>query len=161
MQTNLRPFTVSNDHVESNFYSRTTEDKQSEASFTTAKDTKKTVEELREEWKKLWKERFDDKQKAEGVAVADYSKLFVERGTIVHATRDFKVLNFKEILDKNQVNNPDRFVEPPPEVGGWGKFIKTDITSQRSRRARRAESYVAPKKEVQQSKKGGRGWLHK
>jgi hypothetical protein len=39
-------------------------------------------------------ERFDDKTKAEGVSVANYSSLKVERGTVIHATRDFKPLNF-------------------------------------------------------------------
>jgi hypothetical protein len=36
----------------------------------------------------LWKERFDDKVRAEGVANRDYSSLFVEKGTVIFATRN-------------------------------------------------------------------------
>ena len=121
---------------------------------------KELVEELKVQWKKLWHERVDDKVRAEGIAVEDYVKLFVEKGTIIHATRDFKALNFKEILEQNQVANAEQFVPPNPQVGGWTKFIRTSITIQRSQRNRRAQLYVEPKKEKQQPKKGGRGWLH-
>ena len=121
---------------------------------------KEMVEELKTSWKQLWQERLDDKVRAEGVATNDYAKLFVEKGTIIHATRDFKALNFKEILEQNQIVNADRFIPPNPQVGGWTKFIKTNITSQRQRRNTRASLYREDKKEKQQPKKGGRGWLH-
>jgi hypothetical protein len=122
---------------------------------------KEAVEELKTEWKKLWKERFDDRVRAEGIAVADYSSLFVDQGTIIHATRDFKVLNFKEILERHQIENAERYVQPDPQVGGWNKFIKKEIINQKPKRIKRAESYRPEKKEIQQPKKGGRGWLHK
>ncbi len=122
-----------------------------------AAEQRKFVDELRGEWKRLWQERFDDKEKAEGVAVDVYPKLFVDQGTVVHATRDFKALNFKEILEKHEVD--PRNIQPHPEVGGWHKFAKTQINGNKPRR--RSESYEAPKKDVrQQPKKGGRGWLH-
>jgi hypothetical protein len=121
---------------------------------------KELVEELKVQWKKLWQERVDDKVRAEGIAIEDYVKLFVEKGTIIHATRNFKALKFKEILEQNQVANAEQFVPPSPLVGGWTKFIRTSITIQRSQRNRRAQLYVEPKKEKQQPKKGGRGWLH-
>ena len=85
---------------------------------------KKLVEELKGEWKLMWSERFNDKVKAEGVSVANYSSLSVEQGTVIHATRDFKALNFKEILEQHKVEQPERFIQPNPEVGGWNKFIK-------------------------------------
>jgi hypothetical protein len=122
---------------------------------------KEAVEQLKTEWKKLWQERFDDRLRAEGVAISDYSSLFVNQGTIIHATRDFKALNFKEILERHNVENPDRFVQPSPQVGGWNKFIKTEISKTKAERHKRAESYRQEKKETQQPKKGGRGWLHK
>jgi hypothetical protein len=122
---------------------------------------KELVEELKVQWKKLWSERVDDKVRAEGIAIEDYVKLFVERGTIINATRDFKTLNFKEILEQNQVANAERFISPNPLVGGWTKFIRTSIAIQRSLRNRRSQLYVEPKKEKQQPKKSGRGWLHK
>jgi len=122
--------------------------------------TKEMVEELKTIWKKLWQERVDDKIRAEGIATADYSTLFVEKGTIIHATRDYKSLNFKEILEQHQIANADRFIPPSPQVGGWTKFIRTSITNQRLRKKRRIELYCAEKKKRQQLKKGGRGWLH-
>jgi hypothetical protein len=121
---------------------------------------KETVEELKIQWKNLWQERVDDKVRAEGIAVDDYSKLFVERGTIIHATRNFKALSFREILEQYQIANVDRFIPPSPHVGGWTKFIKTSITNQRKRKNTRASLYCEEKKEKQQPKKGGRGWLH-
>ena len=63
---------------------------------------KEVVEELKVQWKRLWLERVDDKVRAEGIAVQDYSSLFVDKGTVIHATRDFKALNFKEILEQHQ-----------------------------------------------------------
>ncbi|MBN1245168.1 hypothetical protein JXA31_06205 [Candidatus Bathyarchaeota archaeon] len=121
---------------------------------------KETVDELRVQWKKLWQERVDDKVRAEGIATANYCDLFIEKGTIIHATRNFKALNFKEILEQHQIENADRFIPPAPQIGGWNKFIKVNITNQQPRRKRRAEFYHAEKKEKQQPKKGGRGWLH-
>jgi len=121
---------------------------------------KELVEELKVYWKKLWQERVDDKVRAEGIATDEYVKLFVEKGTIIHATRDYKALNFREILEQNQVANADRFIPPSPQVGGWTKFVKANITSQRQRRNTRASLYREDKKEKQQLKKGGRGWLH-
>ena len=122
---------------------------------------KEMVEEIRVQWRRLWHERFDDKVRAEGISSDDYVRLFVEKGTIIHATRKFKVLNFKEILEQNQVQNADRFVPPSPHIGGWSKFIKTSIYINQPQRHRRALLHVEPEKEKQQAKKGGRGWLHK
>ena len=122
---------------------------------------KELVEELKVEWKRLWLERMDDKVRAEGIAIKDYSQLFVDKGTVIHATRAFKALNFKEILEQHQIANTDQYIPPKPEIGGWSKFVKTQITGQNHLRRKRAEFYEAPKKEKQQPKKGGRGWLHK
>lgn len=121
---------------------------------------KELVKDLKTQWKKLWQERLDDKLKAEGIATTDYSKLFVEQGTIIHATKDFKALNFKEILEQHEITNAERFIQPNPNVGGWGKFIRTELGGQKPQRAKRAEAYRQEKKETQQPKKGGRGWLH-
>jgi hypothetical protein len=121
---------------------------------------KEMIEQLRLQWRKLWQERLDDKVRAEGMATADYCDLFVDQGTVIHATRDFKALNFKEILDQHQVINADRYIPSSPQVGGWNKFIKNNITNQ-PRRRRRADLYREEQREKQQPKKGGRGWLHK
>ncbi len=124
----------------------------------TSESQKELVEKLKTEWKKLWQERVDDKVRAEGIAISDYSPLFVEQGTIIHATRDYKALNFKEILQKHEVENAERFIQPDPNVGGWNKFIKTKVTNKTPARNKRAEAYRSEKKETPQSKK--RGWLH-
>jgi hypothetical protein len=121
---------------------------------------KKLVAEVKAQWKLLWNERFDDKVKAEGVSVGNYDRLRVERGAIIHATRDFKALNFREILEQNKVENPELFVQPSVYVGGWNKFVKTQITNSRPQKGKRAATYVPEKREAQQPKKCGRGWLH-
>ena len=122
---------------------------------------KEMVETLRIQWKKLWQERANDKMRAEGMATADYCDLFVERGTIIHATRNFKPLNFREILEQYQVDNMDKHIPPNPQIGGWNKFIKINVTNQRSRRKSLAELYCDENKDKKkQPKQGGRGWLH-
>jgi len=122
---------------------------------------KECVDEIRIEWKRLWRERVDDKVRAEGIAIDDYSTLFIDKGTIIHATRDFKALNLKEILDQHEVNNPERYIPPDPHVGGWTKFVKDNIPQKRRvDHKRSAEFYCVEKKEKQQLKKNGRGWLH-
>lgn len=125
-------------------------------------DTRVLVEQLKIEWKRMWRERVDDHFRAEGIAIKDYSKLFVDRGTIIHATRDFRALSFKEILELHKIAPADRFLPPNPSVGGWGKFIRTAITCSSPRRGVRAAAYRAEQsaRVKQHLKKGGRGWLH-
>ncbi len=119
---------------------------------------KELVDELKVEWKKLWRERLDDKVRAEGVAISDYSSLFVDKGTIIHATRDFKALNFKEILEQHEIVDIERYVPPDRFVGGWTKFVKSNIVKPKAERKR--SNNFEDKKVKQQPKKGGRGWLH-
>lgn len=123
------------------------------------KARKELVESLKAQWKLLWSERFNDKVRAEDVSVNDYVSLSVDRGTIIHATRDFKALNFREILEQHMIGDIDRFVQPDANVGGWNKFVKTKITNCQ-RKSRRTLPVVPNKGAVQQPKKGGRGWLH-
>ncbi|MEM2779695.1 MAG: hypothetical protein QW791_02320 [Candidatus Bathyarchaeia archaeon] len=119
------------------------------------------VEELKKEWRILWRERIDDKVRAEAIANRDYSLLFVERGTVIFATKRFKLLSFKEILQMHGILDAERFVPPNPAVGGWGKFIRTVIANQQCpKRKKRAQQYMEGEKGRQQLKKGGRGWLH-
>ncbi len=125
---------------------------------------KRLIEELKSQWKLLWSERFDDRVRAEGVSVNDYAILDIEKGTIIHATKDFKILSLKQILEKYKVKNPDRYIQPDVHVGGWNKFIKTEINT-KAKRGSRAASYIADREHEkkstgQQPKKGGRGWLH-
>ena len=131
---------------------------------TRAEAQKALILELKAQWKLLWSERYDDRVRAEGVSVNDYAILDIEKGTIIHATKDFKILTLKQILEKYLVENPERHIAPDVNVGGWNKFIKNEITG-KPKRGSRAAAYVANKAPAkksanQQPKKGGRGWLH-
>lgn len=125
-------------------------------------DFRELVNELKIEWKRLWRERIDDKIRAEGIANRDYSKLFVERGLVIVATKDYKPLNFREILQKHiPPDIRDRAIPPHPAVGGWRKFIRNYICKpQEFTRRGRPIPKEAKNNGKQQLKKGGRGWLH-
>jgi hypothetical protein len=125
-----------------------------------AKAQKELVEELKGQWKLLWSERVNDDVRAEGISVANYESLRVERGTINQATRDFNPLNFKEILESHMVENPERYIQPDRREGGWGKFVKTEITKNQGQKSKRAQEYAPKKPKGKQPKKSGRGWLH-
>ena len=125
----------------------------------TKQGLKEFVDELRVQWRLLWRNRIDDKVRAEGIASEDYSKLFVERGTVIVATRDYKAPDFVEILEKHLSSDVDRVVPPGPGVGGWGKFMRGVLRKQRGLTRRLAPSEPVRKRD-RQLKKGGRGWLH-
>jgi hypothetical protein len=94
--------------------------------------------------------------RAEGVAVQDYHQLFVDKGTVIHATRDCQTLSFKEILKKHAIS--ERYFPPDPHAGGWTKFAKTHITNNLKKPP---QSKATVERNVkQQLKKSGRGWLH-
>jgi hypothetical protein len=115
---------------------------------------------LKQEWGLMWRERYDDRVRAEGVVVRSYPLLFVDRGIVIFASRDAKTPVFREILEfwasRGLVYSPD------PSVGGWGKFIRTEL---KATAHSRAKSYVKAqsgcRKVKQHLKSGGRGWLHK
>jgi hypothetical protein len=117
---------------------------------------KEFVDELKVEWKKLWRERLDDKVRAEGIAINNYDSLFVDKGTIIHATRDFKALNFKDILEQHAVQNPERYILPNKQVGGWGKFARDNL---RKEPMTKTTPVNKRGKKIQQ-KHSGRGWLN-
>ena len=120
---------------------------------------KEFVDDLRTEWKCLWQEKIDDKVRAEGIAKHDYSKLVVEQGTVIRATRDYKPIEFYDIVEDYLGLDAGKAAVPNKTVGGWGKFIKTNIQKPNSR----AKAYTPPPKKTpkgQQQKKGGRGWKH-
>jgi hypothetical protein len=135
-----------------------------ESNESTFATQKKLVEALKTQWKLMWSECFDDKVMAEGVSANDYDILKVERGLIIHATREFKALNFKDIVHQRIIENPERYLQPDVHTGGWNKFIKTEITATRSHHDKKNAAYTSEKspgkQAPQQPKKGGRGWLH-
>lgn len=126
-------------------------------------DSKRFVENLKKQWKQLWWERIDDKLRAEGIANKNFEALFVERGTVIMATRRYKPLEFKEILQIYSKIYGIPFYEPPsPFVGGWRKFGKK-ISKRFKPPSKRQQKYgqcIGGKGKKQQQKKGGRGWLH-
>jgi hypothetical protein len=122
-------------------------------------ELKEFVDELRTDWRHLWRNRLDDKVRAEWIAYQDYSKLFVERGTVIMATRDFKPLEFFDIVKVYLEFDAEKAVPPNSTVGGWGKFIRNKIRKQKNTTRRFSPPKPTPKK-GQQQKKGGRGWLH-
>ena len=121
------------------------------------KKRKEFIEELKRQWKLLWIERIDDKLKAEGIASKDFTMLFVERGTVIMATKDYKPLDFKQLLQQHDLVRDEGLV-PSPSVGGWGKFAREVYGKKLGSRRQRA--FVKPQCLGGQSKKGGRGWLH-
>jgi hypothetical protein len=124
------------------------------------KTQKELVETLKIQWRLLWTERFNDKVRAEGVSEKDYEILKVERGTVITATRDYKVLNFKEILENHLIEHPDRFIQPNVNMGGWNRFVKTHIDTHKPQRNNRPKREDPNKLIAVQSKKSRRGWLH-
>ena len=122
-------------------------------------ELKEVVDELRNDWKSLWRNRIDDKVRAEGIAQEDYSKLFIERGTVIMATRDFKPLEFFDIVQEYLEFDAEKAVPPNSTIGGWGKFIRKNIRKKKNTTRRVAPPKPTAKK-GQQRKKGGRGWLH-
>ena len=122
-------------------------------------EVKQFVDELRTEWKSLWQNRIDDKVRAEGIAKQDYSKLFVEQGTVIMATRDYKPIELFDILQDYFGCDAGKAGAPNSTVGGWGKFIRNNIRKQKNPTRRFAPPKPTPKK-GQQQKKCGRGWLH-
>ena len=125
-------------------------------------EMKDLIRVLKESWRMLWRDRIDDRVRAEGIADKEYSLLFVERGLVILATRDYKPLNFREIVQHYISSEDHNAISPSATVGGWGKFCR-DVLSKQKRYARRRRS--EPEKpslpEDRQLKKGGRGWIHR
>lgn len=132
-----------------------------------AVEWKSFVEELKRQWKLMWTERIDDKVRAEGIADKDFELLFVNRGTVIAATRCYRSLDFREILEAYEAPYDVKVKQEVPSVhvGGWRKFGRAVAASQTGSRRRRrawqaADGAAAGKPRAQPLKKGGRGWLH-
>lgn len=121
------------------------------------------VKELRKalkiDWAKLWKTKREDEIKAEAISVEDFDRLFVDRGEIIHATRDYRPLSFREILEKHVGPEDASRVDIDPNVGGWRKFAKRNFPAKRKMNKRER-----PRVKVdltQHQRKAGKGWLNK
>jgi len=123
---------------------------------------KALVDELRTTWKTLWREKIEDRIRAEGIAGKDYSSLFVNRGTVIIATRNFKPLDFVEILERHKPSEMPNAIPPSPSRGGWGKFARDILSKQKRSTTRKRDAPLEKGRfKNQQKKKGGRGWLHR
>ena len=120
-------------------------------------ERKAFIEELKRQWRLLWNERIDDKLKAEGIASQDFVLLFVDRGTVIMATRDYKQLDFRQLLQQHDLVHDEGLV-PSPSVGGWGRFAR-EVYGKKPGNTRE-RYFLKPECSCGQSKKGGRGWLH-
>ena len=126
---------------------------------------RETVGFLKKQWNKLWRERIDDEVRAEGIANQEFPELFVEQGSVIVATRDYRPPDFEEILEKNAPEVMKiQGLPPHPLQGGYGKFIREVICNQkryglgdRHRRVKQREKET----KSQPLKHGGRGWLHR
>jgi len=124
------------------------------------------VETVRARWRTMWRERIEDKERAEGVANQDFPTLFVERGTVIVASRDYRPPDFEEIVEQHRLEALPSGERPLSLAGGgYGKLIRDVIVKQprygltnRRRKLMRREPEQA--KKGHPLKKGGRGWLH-
>ena len=114
--------------------------------------------ELKAEWADLWRTKYDDEVRAEGVSSDEFERLFVDQGEVIVATRDFKSLSFSEILNKHLGSDLAGKISPDPSVGGWRKFVKDHIRKPKPTKRERPEIKVDL---TQQQRKQCRGWLNK
>ena len=125
---------------------------------------RETVGHLRKQWHKMWRERIDDEVRAEGIANQVFPELFVEQGSVIIATRDYRPPDFEEILEKNKPEEmKTRGLPPHPLQGGYGKFIRDVISRQKRYGLADGHQRVQQRETEQKSqplKHGGRGWLH-
>jgi hypothetical protein len=113
---------------------------------------------LKKEWKLMWTERFDDAVKAEGIVTSDYPLLFMDRGSVIFASRDARTPNFKEITEFWQAQG--LVYAPSPAFGGWGRFMRTQIKGVRNSRASASNLKSNLTRDKQQMRKDSKGWLH-
>jgi hypothetical protein len=111
------------------------------------------------DWARLWLTRLDDKTVAEGISTDEFERLFVESGEIIFATRDFKPLSFKEILNRNLGQDLADRVDTSSSVGGgWRKFVREHVSQLKPVQKRERPRIEGDP--TQQRRKNGRGWLN-
>lgn len=119
------------------------------------------VEDLKDQWKKLWVKKIDDPIRGETIADDNFVKLFIEKGTVIHATRDFKPVSFNEVLRLHKIQSCERYFQINPEIGGWKKFSKDFINKQKEIKRKNPLRISKLSMQEKQLKKSGRGWLNK
>ena len=127
-----------------------------ENSLEKAKEKRRSI---KQEWDDLWISRHKDEVTAEGVSSNDYNLLFVDKGEIIHAIRDYKPLSFQEILEKHIGKENTNKVDIDPNAGGYKKFSKQHFPPKKKKvkRSRPRVRYDVS----QHMRKGGAGWRNK
>ena len=115
---------------------------------------------IKQEWKALWAQKIEDRWNAEDIAKREYAVLFVDQGDIIWATRDFKPPKLYDIVERHEKATGKTIRPVDPKVGGWGKFIREEISNSRSGRKLEFGKELANLQRHGSVKKGGRGWLH-
>lgn len=116
-------------------------------------------DELKGDWATLWKTKLEDRVTAEGISSQEFMRLFVNSGEILFASRDFKPISFREIIERHLGSDVAGKVDPDPSIGGWGKFIRENLPV--SKKASKRERPAIKFDTSQQQRKHGCGWLNK
>jgi len=115
--------------------------------------------ELKTEWAELWRTKYGDEVRAEDVSSKEFERLFIDRGEVINATRDYRPLSFREILHRHLGSQLSERVNPDPSIGGWRKFVKEHL--QRPKPATKKEQPEGDIHLAQHQRKGGHGWLNR
>jgi hypothetical protein len=111
------------------------------------------------EWADLWKNKKDDNIRAEKFSLKEYSLLFVDKGEIIHATKDYKPLSFREILEEHIGKDEADQVDIDPTIGGWKKFARTNFPPKMKNKMKREKPRFTHDLS-QHQRKNGSGWLN-
>ena len=99
---------------------------------------------FRDEWRNLWDTKFDDKVKAEDIALREFAVLFVDKGDMICDSRNAKPLDFYGIIERHEKESGTRIRPPDPKEGGLGKFIKEEIVAPSAEAKRRRTQPQCP-----------------
>ena len=108
------------------------------------------------EWHDLWQSKREDEIVAESISLKKYTWLEIEKGEIVRDSRHVGV-DLHSILQRNYGIDEAARINPDPAVGGYGKFVKENLSK------RRPSPREAPRVKVdlsQPQRKGGKGWIN-
>lgn len=120
-------------------------------------DAEKIKKELKEEWKDLWFNKYNDKKRSEGISTKNYNKLSVIKGEVIYASKKCNSLEFSQILETHLGQAYENVLNPPSDIGGYGKFARDNFSNiNRKQREKPQIKFDS----TQQQRKGGRGWLN-
>ena len=90
----------------------------------------KINKQIRAEWTNLWNEKLEDKLSAEELANRDYHLLFIEKGTVLKATRSYRSPCLEEIIKMNENLLNIKLTGSFSEVVGWRQFSRNILSKQ-------------------------------